>query len=94
MTRPLKPEAIARSFLDASLAELDALKPGNEALEGRRGLTAAFDHCPDLLRDAVALACGDFEAGGRLFLGRGDHTRSIPARGTTPDASVFFGGHA
>ena len=29
MTRPLKPEAIARSFLDACLAELDALKPGN-----------------------------------------------------------------
>ena len=29
MTRPLKPEAVARSFLDACLAELDALKPGN-----------------------------------------------------------------
>jgi triphosphoribosyl-dephospho-CoA synthase len=29
LTRPLKPEAIARSFLDACLAELDALKPGN-----------------------------------------------------------------
>ncbi|MBC8013498.1 MAG: triphosphoribosyl-dephospho-CoA synthase [Methyloceanibacter sp.] len=29
MTTPLKPEAIARSFLEACLAELDALKPGN-----------------------------------------------------------------
>jgi len=29
LTRPLKPDAIARSFLDACLAELDALKPGN-----------------------------------------------------------------
>ena len=29
MTRPLKPETVARSFLDACLAELDALKPGN-----------------------------------------------------------------
>ena len=29
MTGPLKPDAIARSFLDACLAELDALKPGN-----------------------------------------------------------------
>jgi triphosphoribosyl-dephospho-CoA synthase len=29
LTRPLKPEAVARSFLDACLAELDALKPGN-----------------------------------------------------------------
>lgn len=29
MRRPLKPEAISRGFLDACLAELDALKPGN-----------------------------------------------------------------
>ena len=29
LSRPLKPEAIARGFLDACLAELDALKPGN-----------------------------------------------------------------
>jgi triphosphoribosyl-dephospho-CoA synthase len=29
LTRPLKPRAISRSFLDACLAELDALKPGN-----------------------------------------------------------------
>lgn len=29
MTRPPKPNAIARAFLDACLAELDALKPGN-----------------------------------------------------------------
>jgi triphosphoribosyl-dephospho-CoA synthase len=29
LSRPLKPEAVARSFLDACLAELDALKPGN-----------------------------------------------------------------
>jgi triphosphoribosyl-dephospho-CoA synthase len=29
LTRPRQPEAIARSFLDACLAELDALKPGN-----------------------------------------------------------------
>ena len=29
MTKPLKPEAIARSFVDACLAELAALKPGN-----------------------------------------------------------------
>jgi triphosphoribosyl-dephospho-CoA synthase len=29
LTRPLKPEAISRSFLEACLAELDALKPGN-----------------------------------------------------------------
>jgi triphosphoribosyl-dephospho-CoA synthase len=29
LSRPRKPEAIARSFLDACLAELDALKPGN-----------------------------------------------------------------
>jgi triphosphoribosyl-dephospho-CoA synthase len=29
LTRPLKPEAIAGSFRDACLAELDALKPGN-----------------------------------------------------------------
>ncbi len=29
MTRSLKPNAIARAFLDACLAELDALKPGN-----------------------------------------------------------------
>lgn len=29
MTTPLKPKAIARSFLDACLAELEALKPGN-----------------------------------------------------------------
>ncbi len=29
MTRKLKPEAVARSFRDACLAELDALKPGN-----------------------------------------------------------------
>jgi triphosphoribosyl-dephospho-CoA synthase len=29
LTRPPKPNAIARAFLDACLAELDALKPGN-----------------------------------------------------------------
>ena len=29
MTRPLKPKAVSRAFLDACLAELDALKPGN-----------------------------------------------------------------
>jgi triphosphoribosyl-dephospho-CoA synthase len=29
LSRPAKPEAVARSFLDACLAELDALKPGN-----------------------------------------------------------------
>jgi len=29
LTRKLKPEAVARSFRDACLAELDALKPGN-----------------------------------------------------------------
>jgi triphosphoribosyl-dephospho-CoA synthase len=29
LTTPLKPEAVARCFLDACLAELDALKPGN-----------------------------------------------------------------
>jgi triphosphoribosyl-dephospho-CoA synthase len=29
LTRTLKPEAVARAFLDACLAELDALKPGN-----------------------------------------------------------------
>jgi triphosphoribosyl-dephospho-CoA synthase len=29
LTRPLKSAAVARSFLDACLAELDALKPGN-----------------------------------------------------------------
>ena len=29
MTRPLKPDAVAQAFLDACLAELDALKPGN-----------------------------------------------------------------
>jgi triphosphoribosyl-dephospho-CoA synthase len=29
LTRPLKPKAVAGAFLDACLAELDALKPGN-----------------------------------------------------------------
>ena len=29
MSAPLKPDAIARAFLDACLAELEALKPGN-----------------------------------------------------------------
>jgi triphosphoribosyl-dephospho-CoA synthase len=29
LTAPLKPDAIGRAFLDACLAELDALKPGN-----------------------------------------------------------------
>ena len=29
MTAPLKPDAVAQAFLDACLAELDALKPGN-----------------------------------------------------------------
>ena len=34
MTTPLKPEVIARSFLDACLAELEALKPGNVHRQG------------------------------------------------------------
>ncbi len=44
MTRPLKPEAIARAFLDACLAELDALKPGNVHRfgDGHRMTTADF----------------------------------------------------
>ena len=44
MTRPLKPEAIARSFLDACLAELDALKPGNvhRVSDGHRMTIADF----------------------------------------------------
>jgi len=43
LTRPLKPQAIARSFLDACLAELDALKPGNVHRQGAgHGMTV--DH--------------------------------------------------
>jgi triphosphoribosyl-dephospho-CoA synthase len=44
LTRPLKPEAIARSFLDACLAELDALKPGNvhRVSDGHRMTIADF----------------------------------------------------
>ena len=44
MTRPLKPEAVARSFLDACLAELDALKPGNvhRFSDGHNMTTADF----------------------------------------------------
>ncbi len=44
MTSPLKPEAIARSFLDACLAELEALKPGNVHChgEGHRMRVADF----------------------------------------------------
>jgi triphosphoribosyl-dephospho-CoA synthase len=44
LRRPLKPEAIARSFLDACLAELDALKPGNVHRhgEGHRMSVADF----------------------------------------------------
>ena len=43
MTKPLKPEAIARSFLDACLAELDALKPGNVHRHGG-GHRMTVDH--------------------------------------------------
>jgi triphosphoribosyl-dephospho-CoA synthase len=43
LTRPLKPEAIARSFLDACLAELDALKPGNVHRHGG-GHRMTVDH--------------------------------------------------
>lgn len=44
MRRPLKPEAVARSFLDACLAELEALKPGNVHRhgEGHRMTIADF----------------------------------------------------
>ena len=44
MTSPLKPDAIARSFLDACLAELEALKPGNVHRhgEGHRMSVADF----------------------------------------------------
>lgn len=44
MTGPLNPEAIARAFLDACLAELDALKPGNvhRFSEGDRMTVADF----------------------------------------------------
>jgi triphosphoribosyl-dephospho-CoA synthase len=44
LTRSLKPEAIARSFLDACLAELDALKPGNvhRFSDGHRMTTRDF----------------------------------------------------
>jgi triphosphoribosyl-dephospho-CoA synthase len=44
LSRPLKPEAIARSFLDSCLAELDALKPGNvhRHSEGHRMSVADF----------------------------------------------------
>jgi triphosphoribosyl-dephospho-CoA synthase len=44
LTRPLKPEAIARSFLDSCLAELDALKPGNvhRLSDGHRMTVADF----------------------------------------------------
>lgn len=44
MRRPLKPEAIAASFLESCLAELDALKPGNvhRHSEGHRMSVADF----------------------------------------------------
>jgi len=44
LTSSLKPEAIARSFLDACLAELDALKPGNvhRFSDGHRMTTVDF----------------------------------------------------
>jgi triphosphoribosyl-dephospho-CoA synthase len=44
LSKPLKPEAIARSFLDACLAELDALKPGNvhRVSDGHRMTVADF----------------------------------------------------
>jgi len=45
LTRSLKPEVIARSFHDACLAELDALKPGNvhRLSEGHRMTVADFE---------------------------------------------------
>ena len=49
MTAPLKPDAIARAFLDACLAELDALKPGNV----------------HRLSDGHSMTVADFEASAR-----------------------------
>jgi triphosphoribosyl-dephospho-CoA synthase len=45
LTRPSKPEAIARSFHDSCLAELDALKPGNvhRLSDGHRMSVADFE---------------------------------------------------
>jgi triphosphoribosyl-dephospho-CoA synthase len=52
LTTPLKPEAIARSFLNACLAELDALKPGNVHRFGDgHGMTTA-----DFVASAEAVA--------------------------------------
>jgi len=62
LTRPLKPEAIARSFLDACLTELDALKPGNVHRQGAgHGMTvddfvaSAEAAAPLIGRDGLAV---------------------------------------
>jgi triphosphoribosyl-dephospho-CoA synthase len=68
LTRPLKPqEAIARSFLDACLAELDALKPGNvHRFSGGHRMTTA---------DFVASAEAAAPIIGRKGLGMGKRIR-------------------
>ncbi len=68
LTRSLKPEAIARSFLDACLAELDALKPGNVHRFGDgHGMTTA-DFVASAEAAAPVMGRQDLAVGERIRL--------------------------
>jgi triphosphoribosyl-dephospho-CoA synthase len=68
LTRPLKPDAIARSFLDACLAELDALKPGNVHRRGAGHRMTVADFVASAEAAAPQIGRKDLAVGKRIRL--------------------------
>ncbi len=66
MTSPLKPEAVAQSFHDACLAELDALKPGNvhRFADGHRMSVSDFE--ASAAAAAPLIGAADLSVGARI----------------------------